>query len=154
MERLQEEGLPREALERFYNAMEGVDTVDEIPRVLMRAAEVLMGNMSELDGYGLEEAIEKAFGELQRKFPDIDVESYESPMREIVGTLMESLQESGIPKDVMEMIFERVKNVRRVKDLRYTIYRMFEDYEKSSPIFLVIEEMAKFFGPEAEGGSV
>lgn len=110
-----------------------------------------MGNMSEFDGYGLEEAIEKAFGELQRKFPDIDVDSYDSPMREIVGVLMSSLKESGISEDVMGMIFERVKDVRRVKDLRYTIYRMFEDYEKSSPIFLVMEEMAKHFGPEGSG---
>jgi hypothetical protein len=37
--------------------MESVSTVDEIPRVLFRAGEVLMGNMSEFDGYGLEEAI-------------------------------------------------------------------------------------------------
>jgi hypothetical protein len=127
--------------------MESVSTVDDMPRVLMRAAEVLMGNMSEFDGYGLEEAISKAFGELQRKFPDIDVESYESPMREIVGVLMSSLKESGIGEDVMGMIFERVKDVRTVKDLRYTVYRMFEDYEKSSPIFLIMEEMAKHFGP-------
>lgn len=30
--------MPREALEKFYNAMESVSTVDDIPRVLMRAA--------------------------------------------------------------------------------------------------------------------